>query len=79
MRHVWWHDTITGQFYAVATDGAGRITSAWMHAGGQGWEAIDALDGFGPLERALAEGEIHVNDAEGGWTDELGSSLGPVQ
>lgn len=75
LRHYWWHDAITGTYYAVATDATGRITSAWLHVGGQ-WEALDY---FGPLEGARGRGEMHVNDAPDAFTDELGPSLGPVQ
>ena len=76
MRHVWWHDTVTGQFYAVATDDAGRIVSGWMQVDTHRWVPLDR---FTPLKRAHRRGEIHVNDADGGWTDELGPSLGPTQ
>lgn len=77
MKHAWWHDSIAGRYYAVATDDAGRIVSAWMHVGGNRWEAIDGLDGFGPLEGAHARDEMHVNTDPDGFTDELGPSVLP--
>ena len=76
LRHHWWHDATYGTYYAVATDDAGRITSAWMQIGAHEWVPLDR---FAPLRRALARGEMHVNDAPDGYTDELGPSLGRTQ
>jgi hypothetical protein len=75
MRHYWWHDSIAGTFYAVATNRDGKILSAWMYLeAGHEWAA---LDHFGPLRGAERRGELHKN--AGGYTDELGPSLGARQ
>jgi hypothetical protein len=74
MRHYWWHDSIAGTFYAVATDRAGKIVSAWMYL--EDHESA-ALDQFGPLRRAERRGELHKNAT--GYTDGLGPSLGATQ
>lgn len=76
MRHRWWHDTITGDFYAVATNEAGGIVSAWMQTDAHHWVPLDR---FTPLRRAHTRGEIHVNDAPDGYTDELRPSMGATQ
>lgn len=76
MRRHWWHDALTGTFYAVATDEDGQIVSAWMQVDAHHWVSLDR---FAPLRRADKRGEIHRNDAEGGWTDELSHALGAVQ
>jgi hypothetical protein len=74
MRHHWWHDSIAGTFYAVATNQDGKIVSAWMHLEDHEWAALDQ---FGPLRRADRRGELHKNPS--GFTDELGPSLGATQ
>ncbi len=74
MRHHWWHHVPDDHFYAVATDSAGRITSAWMQVDQFEWEA---LDDFSPLRRADRRGEIHKNPH--GFTEELRPSRGPMQ
>ena len=53
MRHHWWHDAIAGSYYAVATDEAGRIVSAWMHDAGPRWLALETSSRCGwPMSAA---------------------------
>ncbi len=73
MRHYWWHRPNDG-YFAVATDEAGEILSAWLQVARFEWEPIED---FMPLQAADARGEIHRNPH--GFTDALGPSLGAVQ
>jgi hypothetical protein len=74
MRHFWWHHAPTGRFYAVATDDAGAIVSAWVQVRPK---LCEARVNFSWIERADQRGEIHKNPR--GYTDALGPSRGVVQ
>jgi hypothetical protein len=75
VRHFWWHDHVRDDWLAVATDEAGGITSAWVQIDpvGNWWVPVDDLD---VVRLVRDRGEIHVN---AGYTDELESSVEPVQ